>query len=141
MNVKMKLMVIYMTAASIVYASNAKEQVVQNPLDGKKFSGEVRAKGIYGLVGVTGELEFYNGQLIWKTKDSLESGDYHVIEQDGIWHFSSRYTIENDEGVYWSGTFDGNTLDEVEIIWSRQPGDWVHDLLLPKQLKLSFTVK
>lgn len=114
-------------------------EATANPLAGQSFAGEVRAKGIYGLVGVNGNLTFESGKLVWATKDSSESGDYEINYKDGLWHFSSYYTIENEEGVQWRGKFDGEKLMDVEIIWSRQPGDWVHDLLLPKQLTLTFT--
>lgn len=108
-------------------------------LDGKSFDGSIRARGIIGLFSVKGKLSFDDGMLVWTVKESKDIGPYQASEvEDGI-NFTAQLSIENNETVEWSGLFDGQSVQNVQAVWTRQKGDFVHDLLLPKQVTLDFT--
>jgi hypothetical protein len=125
----------------MVMPEPGKPKQVSHALDGLTFDGSVRARGIIGLFSVKGNLSFANGQLIWAVKDSKDIGPYQITEVEGGISFKANLTIENNEQVEWSGFYDGNTLYDVQAIWTRNKGDFVHDLFLPKQVTLDFTLK
>jgi hypothetical protein len=128
---------------STALATSSKSNLpqVSHALDGLSFDGSVRARGIIGLFSVNGNLSFADGQLIWTVKDSKDTGPYHTTEVEGGLNFNAKLSIENNEQVEWSGFYDGKTLHNVYAVWTRNKGDFVHDLFLPKQVTLDFTLK
>jgi len=108
-------------------------------LDGNSFNGTIKADGIYGLFGVQGTLSFENGFLFWTVGDSVDKMQYSVTQINSVLQFSASATIENGENIEWVGIYDGNQLCEVKARWTRVKGDFIHDLLLPDILTLTFT--
>jgi hypothetical protein len=47
--------------------------------------------------------------------------------------------LKNGEHVEWIGVFDGEFVTDAQAVWTRKEGDFVHDLLLPKEVTLAFT--
>ena len=121
---------------SEVYSENSPKKLT---LENKSFSGSVRAKGIIGLFKVDGRLSFENGFLIWSTGDSKDIGEFEIHEHPKGIKFSATLSIENNEKVEWSGIYDGVSLYDVEAVWTRNEGDFIHDLLLPDVVTLVFT--
>lgn len=107
-------------------------------LDNKSFPGCVRASGIVGLFCVDGVLSFKGGQLYWSVEDSVDKADYLLKPGEGFINFSASYTIENNETVDWSGKYNGTRVYDVQAVWTRQPGDWIHDLFLPDVVTMKF---
>jgi len=107
-------------------------------LDGSSFPGKIRAQFPYGLVGVHGTLSFEEGYLVWEVDGSLDKAPYTSNMTDAGLEFWSEAEVENGETIAWSGTYDGKRIFGVKSVWTRQPGDFVHDLLLPDQLTLKF---
>lgn len=122
--------------ASEVHSENTQNNLT---LENKSFKGSVKAKGIAGLFSVNGHLSFEKGLLIWSTDDSTDIGKFEIHEhQDGI-QFKATITTVNNEKVEWSGIYDGDSLYGVEALWTRNKGDFFHDLLLPDVVTLVFT--
>lgn len=113
------------------------------PLDGSAFQGVIRASGIYGLIGVEGTLSFSDGHLSWTVgegKQEYQPAPYTLEERDGQLIFRARLPGETGDWVDWEGLYDGRMVRDVRAVWTRVPGDFVHDLLLPGQLTLRFRV-
>ncbi|MHA6288119.1 hypothetical protein [Maricaulis sp. CAU 1757] len=117
----------------------AAEQAPVTSLDGLVVPGRIRAQGVAGLLSVAGTLSFREGHLVWTARGETESGPYLLSESGGTVAFASDYRIANNERVQWAGTSDGRSVADVRVVWTRTPGDWVHDLLLPEQVTLTFT--
>ncbi len=107
--------------------------------ENQRFSGSIRAKGLFGLVAVKGMLSFDSGNLCWTVEQSTDCAPYRTEDENGAHKFYASYLIENDERVEWSGAFNGNSLSHVTALWTRTPGDFIHDLLLPKKVTMKFT--
>lgn len=108
-------------------------------MGGKTFHGKIKADGIYGLIGVKGTLSFEDGFLIWSAKGSHDKIEYSWESVDGGIKFYAKAPIGNGETIEWSGVYDGKTIINVKAAWTRQKGDFIHDLLLPDVLTLTFT--
>lgn len=120
-----------------VFNGQTAEPVEQ--LENQRFSGSIRAKGVFGLVAVKGELSFDNGSLCWTVEQSSDCAPYRTEVENGPQKFYASYRIENDERVEWSGTFNGNSISQVTALWTRTSGDFIHDLFLPKKVMMKFT--
>lgn len=107
-------------------------------LDGLAIPGEIRAHGVYGAFGVDGVLSFDDGSLCWTVEGERDCAPVELIAGDGYLLFSSEHRGERDERIDWSGRYDGRTLSDVTVLWTRVEGDAVHDLLLPERLVLAF---
>ncbi len=107
-------------------------------LDGLAFEGRVRARGLIGLFSVRGRLAFDAGALSWTVGASTDTGPYSVREIDGVLEFTAEHVLENDERALWTGRYDGSTVREVTIVWTREDGDFIHDLFLPSRVTLDF---
>ncbi|WP_323761214.1 hypothetical protein [Maricaulis sp.] len=110
-----------------------------DPLDTLEFEGTIRARGLIGLMRVSGTLGFANGDLVWTAQGETDRGPYVVRARDGRVAFMADYTLPSGEPVRWTGFFDGARLMDVEVVWSRRRGDLVHDLMLPVEVTLDFT--
>jgi len=110
-------------------------------LEGKSFDGSIRANGFLGLISVSGNLSFEDGLLIWRAKNSEDKGVYRVYDNQWTIRFSASLIIDRNERVEWSGTYDGNSVYDVEAVWNREKGDFLHDLLLPEVVTLEFTAR
>lgn len=110
-----------------------------DPLDTLEFEGTILARGLIGLIRVSGTLGFANGDLVWTAQGESERGPYVVRARDGRVAFAADYTLPSGEPVRWTGFFDGARLMDVEVVWSRRRGDLVHDFFLPGEVTLDFT--
>lgn len=138
----------YILASLLLVAScavsKAPMQLKENSdltLDNKTFNGCVRASGIVGLICVDGVLSFKNGQLYWTVDDSVDKANFQLTPAEDFVSFSASYTIENNESVEWSGKYNGTIVYDVKALWTRQPGDWVHDMFLPDVVTMMFKPK
>lgn len=108
-------------------------------LDASSFPGTVRARGLIGLVRVSGTLSFVGGDLVWSSQGDTESGPYRTFVEGDECVFMAEYTLESGGQVRWTGVFDGQRVHDVRITWTRVTGDAVHDLFLPNVVALDFT--
>ncbi len=113
-------------------------------LDDLAFRGDIRATGLLGLFGRTGVLAFQDGLATWTVGEGAQDllpACYRVSKaQDGS---RFRITMKGRDGgtVEWRGLYDGSTVRDVEAVWTRRKGDFVHDLLLPDAVLLRFTAE
>lgn len=113
-------------------------------LDGKSFHGSIRAKGVLGLFSRDGTLAFEDGLVAW-TVDADDDPDeyppaaYSVSELNGSIVFEARMTAEDGGTVDWSGVYADQQLSDVQAVWIRAGGDFIHDLLLPDVVTMVFT--
>jgi len=111
-------------------------------LEGKSFKGEIKAKGLIGLLGVEGILSFADGMLIWSAKGSKESAPYLLVHENNMLKFSARLKADGDTFVDWNGFYNGDELVDVQAKWNRvNEDDFIHDLFLPDIVELEFTPK
>lgn len=110
-------------------------------LEGKSFTGKIRAQGFIGFIKVTGQLSFKNKRLIWQVKNEIDTGPYKIETTNNGLIFSARVQMANGEHVDWQGHYDGKSLAQVKAIWTRIEGDFIHDLFLPKIVTMVFTPK
>lgn len=109
-------------------------------LDGHTFSGNIKAKGLLGLVSVNGDLSFKNGLLYWSTHNEVDSAPYSVTYKNGYVIFKSKLLLTNGTQVDWVGQFDGENIREVLATWHREnENDFIHDLFLPDVVTLTFS--
>ncbi len=108
-------------------------------LDGLVVPGRIRAQGIAGVMSVPGELSFRDGLLVWAARGSEDVGSYVLSGSTCPLEFTAEHYLENNEQVRWSGLSDGRTVSNVTAVWTRNEGDWVHDLFLPHEVTLEFT--
>ena len=108
-------------------------------LDGLAVHGDIRAEGMAGLVSVRGRLSFRAGQLVWTVDGQSDTGPYQTEMTETGLAFSAEHVLENDERVFWTGRYDGARFRDVTAEWVRVEGDFIHDLLLPERVTLSFT--
>lgn len=110
-------------------------------LDGQVFHGTIRAKGPFGLFGVKGVLSFQDGVMTWRVgegEQDLYPACYTIAPSgDGVAFASSMHGPHGDQ-VAWSGRYQDGQLEDVEAVWEREEGDFVHDLLLPDVVTLRF---
>ena len=77
--------------------------------------------------------------LIWSAKGSEDSAPYEVEEKDGFLRFSSQVPADGGTHVDWSGTYDGESVRNVQAVWTRtEEDDFVHDIFLPDVVTLVF---
>lgn len=111
--------------------------------EGQSFTGTVRATGWRGLIGREGTLAFEGGRLSWRVGDEPQEfapAPYALSPgREGSAIFRARMPGARGDHVEWHGRFDGSTLHDVTATWTRVPGDFVHDLLLPPVVTLRFT--
>ena len=115
-------------------------EVDETVLEGRAFSGKIRARGIVGLISVAGQLSFQNGSLIWDVEGAKDVGPYQLVERDGNIAFTAVHELDNGESVLWAGIWNGEEITNVTAQWTRVEGDFLHDLLLPDQVMLDFKV-
>jgi len=84
-------------------------------------------------------LTFINGNLNWIVDEEIDSAPYKITKQNDIFHFTSKVINNDGDIVNWRGSYDGNTVINVEAVWIRKKGDFIHDLLLPNKVTLLFS--
>jgi len=113
----------------------------ESGLDGQAFEGTIRAKGPFGLFAVKGVLSFESGAMAWRVgagEQDLYPACYTTTPLGAGVAFTSNMRGRQGDKVAWSGRYEDGKLEGVEAVWQRQPGDFVHDLLLPDLVTLRF---
>ncbi len=118
---------------------SAQDSSSEFKLEGQSFDGKIRAKGILGLFAVQGTLSFNDGNLIWSARDDDDELPYKEEMVNGVLKFMAETEIENEDNVKWTGFYRNGQIYDVTAEWTRIPGDFVHDLLLPDVVILKFT--
>ena len=107
------------------------------PLDGRSFDGLLKAKGLLELMRGRTSLDFEQGTLAWSAGEDFAPAPYETRRQDGLLVFTARASGRPDgqypdDHVDWSGVYDGESVRDVEAVWTRGKGrSRLLDVLLP----------
>jgi hypothetical protein len=91
-------------------------------LDGKTFVGRMYWPVFpMNLLRYKDTIEFNDGII---SSTLAEAGGYQpacytVIEQDGVVRFTARSERAADDYFHWHGTYNGESLDDVRMVWTK----------------------
>jgi hypothetical protein len=117
------------------------------PLDGKSFEGRIRFTGLFFLLRGKMTVEFNDGVLSWSGDEMFEPARYETTTEDeGSIAFTARAIGKEDNGfvddyAVWSGVYDGASLSDVKLVWTRKKGggsNRVYDWMFPEVVTLVF---
>ncbi len=116
---------------------------IGSDLDGRSFSGTLKATNTWLRIGVKGQIHFADGLFYWTADgddSEVEKLPFQGQFQDGRLFFTATGPAEPGcrDQITWHGSFDGTSVFEVRAVWQRIEKDFVHDLMLTDEVHFTF---
>ncbi|MBT3839580.1 MAG: formylglycine-generating enzyme family protein [Candidatus Marinimicrobia bacterium] len=133
---------IFLVGVIKVWANESpKNDSLSMTLDGKSFKGQIKANGFLGFFKSREKLIFNDGSLITTSSKPHIRLPYQTFQENGKTKFTARGPTDYDGGtIEWTGTYNGESLENVKGDWIRgEKGHFLHDLLLTDVVTWFFT--